>query len=111
MYRKKEKKEKTLYDHTKRRLEERYGIKYTQLLRDTLLSQIRNGKAKLIKRQSLRVSVWDGLYEIRENDIINNLAKPGIVSVRFVYDRNRKTIITVLLPDMNPDDLEFDELL
>lgn len=107
-------KHKTLEEHTKRRLAERYGLKYTQLLHDTLLYNLRNGKAQLVQKQSLRVTVFDSVYEVRETDIDDHAkAKPGQVRIRFAYDRNRKTLITVLAPDMHPADLgegDIDEL-
>lgn len=104
-------KHKTLEEHTKRRLIERYGLKYTQLLHDTLLYKLRNGKAQLVTKQSLRVSVFDAMYEVRESDIYDGLkAKPGEIRIRFAYDRNRKTLITVLEPDMHPDDLEKENI-
>lgn len=100
-------KTQTLKDHTARRLVERYGLKYTQLLRDTLLHQVHSGKATLVKKQSLRVSIWDGTYEVREQDIADTrLAKAGETRIRYAYDKSRKTLITVLLPDMHPDDLD-----
>ena len=100
-------KHKTLEEHTKRRLSERYGLKYTQYLHDTLLYKLRNGQAQLVVKQSLRVAVFDTIYEVREADIYDSAkAKPGEVRIRFAYDRNRKTLITVLSPDMHPDDIE-----
>lgn len=103
-------KTQTLKEHTARRLEERYGLKYTQMLRDTLLHQVHSGKAVLVKKQSLRVSIWDGVYEVREKDIFDSrLAKPGEIRIRYAYDKQRKTLITVLLPDMHPDNLELYE--
>jgi hypothetical protein len=107
MHRQRKGKTKTLSEHTERRLEERYGLRYTQLLRDTLLHQVHSGKASLVKKQSLRVSIWDGTYEVRTNDILDsNRVKPGPIRIRYAYDKHRKTLITVLLPDMHPDDLE-----
>jgi len=105
-------KSKTLKDHTARRLIERYGLKYTQLLRDTLINHVRSGKATLVVKQSLRVSVWDTIYEVRESEIIDpTIAKPGEVRIRYAYDKNRKTLITVLLPDMDPENLEHEDEL
>ena len=103
---KKKSKTKTLNNHTERRLGERYGLKYTQLLRDSLLHQVHSGKAVLVKKQSIRVSIWDGIYEVREKDILNSsVAKPGETRIRYAYDKNRRTLITVLSPDMHPDNL------
>lgn len=98
-------KTKTLKEHTAKRLRERYGLKYTQRLHDTLLHMIRCGQAKLVVKQSLRVSVFDVVCDIKEADICNSTVTPGPMPIRFAYDRNRKTLITVLAPDMHPDDM------
>ena len=100
-------KHKALEKHTERRLGERYGLKYTQLLHDTLLYKLRNNQAQLVARQTLRVAIFDATYEVREADIYDAAkAKPGEVRIRFVYDKIRKTLITVLLPDMNPNSIK-----
>lgn len=103
-------KHKTLEEHTKRRLSERYGLKYTQYLHDSLIHKLRNGQAQLVVKQSLRVTVFDAIYEVREADIYDSAkAKPGDVRIRFAYDKNRKTLITVLSPDMNPDAIKDED--
>lgn len=99
-------KTKTLEYHTSKRLKERYGLNYSQLFFDSAMNQIRNGKAKFILRQSLRVTIWDVVYDVREKDIYNSeIAKQGQQTIRVVYDKTRKTLITVLSPDMDPAEL------
>lgn len=100
-------KTKTLDQHTARRLRERYGLKYTQFLFDSIMHKIHNGKAKFIVRQSLRVTIWDVVYGIRQQDIDDSkIAAPGDKTIRVAYDKTRKTIITVLTLDMDPNELE-----
>lgn len=97
-------KTKTLEQHTARRLRERYGLKYTQMLFDSILHQIHKNKAKFVLRQSLRVTLWDVVYNVRQQDIENgSLAVPGEQTIRVAYDKMRKTIITVLSLDMDPN--------
>ena len=75
------------------------------------MHKIRNNKAKFVLRQSLRVTVWDVLYDVREQDIDNGLlASTGETTIRVAYDKTRKTIITVLSLDMNPSAIMEDEL-
>lgn len=99
-------KTQSLKDHTKKRLAERYGLNYSKFIKDNLLHQIHSGKGKFVYKQSLRVSVWDCTYDVKETDILNATSKAEKIIIRAVYDKNRKTIITVLSPDMNPRDLE-----
>ncbi len=95
----------TLREHTTKRLRERYGLKYTQLLHDTLLNHVYSQKASLVCKQSNRVSVFDTVYDVRESDIYSDLTPPGPTRIRFAYDGMRKTLITVLSVDMNPSDV------
>lgn len=93
--------------HTIRRLSERYGIKYSQRINDYALHQIHSGEAIFVFQQSHRVTVWDVSLDIRETDIIDSrIASVGLTTLRFVYDANRKSLVTVLKTDMNPEDIQ-----
>lgn len=71
--------------HANRRAEERYGIIYGPMLREALIQQIQAGRGAFLKRQSLRLTVWE-------------LAVEGQV-VRVVYDSKRQEIVTFLPAD------------
>jgi hypothetical protein len=88
-------KSKSLEIHARKRLMERYGLKYSKTLVDALLNQVHNGKAVFLKKQSLRVTIWDALY--------------GEIMIRFVYDKKRKAIVTFLSQDMDPYCFEENE--
>lgn len=106
MNRRRNNKGKSQTDHTIRRLKERFGLKFTQQLRDHALHQIHSGKATFVLQQSLRVTVWDVDYDVKEHEIIDPLlAKVGPTTLRFVHDAKRKTLVTALTTDMNPEDL------
>lgn len=89
--RRKKKKSKTKQQaeraHCKQRFLERYGIEFNRHMRREFERLIQTSQTHLIKKQSNRVSIHDVIYE-------------GIV-YRVVYDRNRKTIVTVLPPDQD----------
>ena len=68
--------------HAKKRFLERCGIKLTTKDLDNLRSQIVDGNAELIRKQSNRVSVWKINFNGTE--------------VEVVYDKNTKNIVTVL---------------
>jgi hypothetical protein len=70
--------------HAKKRLRQRYGINAGSKFLSQMISMIRSQKAVLIRRQSLRVS----LYWVTIND----------VRYKVVYDRKRKMIVTALPP-------------
>ncbi len=103
-------KARTLKNHTKKRLLERYGLNYSQYIEDNIKGQISKNKAILIHKQSNRVSVYLCQYNILEKDIADpDLAKVGDSNIFIVYDKHRKTIITVLTEQMvksNDFDLE-----
>jgi hypothetical protein len=70
--------------HAKRRMVERFGIPVgDETLRQAVLD-IQQGRAKPIRKQSLRVT----LFELMIHDIL----------VRVAYDKNTKEIITILRP-------------
>lgn len=67
--------------HAKSRIRERFGINMGKKLHQTFINSIQNGKAKFIRRQSNRVTVWQVEYN---EDVLT-----------LVYDKHRKQIITV----------------
>jgi hypothetical protein len=70
--------------HARQRLFERYGIEASDAEIKGLVSEIQAGRGQCIERQSLRVTVWELLFHERR--------------IRVVYDKERKTIATVLPP-------------
>jgi hypothetical protein len=72
--------------HARRRAEERYGINAGPATRQEIARKIRGSKAKLIRRTSLNVAV----YEVQLDD--------GPL-VKVVWDRKRAEVVTFLPPD------------
>lgn len=72
--------------HAKRRAFERLGIDLSKEEYRGIVAQIRNGRAKFLERQSLRVSLW-------AVDVV------GAQAVA-VYDKQRKTVATLLTFEM-----------
>lgn len=68
--------------HAKRRFKERFGISFTKHMHDEFMFQIRHSQAELLEKQSNRVSKFRVKYKEEHYTII--------------YDRERKTIVTVL---------------
>ena len=68
--------------HARRRFLEREGLVYSRRVERALIGAIVGGKSVCVERQSHRVSVHDVPHEER--------------IYRVVYDRQRKTIVTVL---------------
>lgn len=68
--------------HAKRRAEQRYGISMNRDSLRQLIVQIQAGKARVLERQSLRVSVLELCID----------GNP----IPLVYDHKRKTIVTFL---------------
>lgn len=81
----KEDKAKTQKRHCKTRLLQRFGEVLTEDVYQDFIYQIQTGRAEFIERQSVRVSkFWVDLKGQR---------------IPVVYDRHRKTIVTVLQPE------------
>lgn len=78
-------KKKAQHLHAKRRFIERYGLEVNRKDLRFMINQIQNGKAKLIERQSHRVSKWRVKFADR--------------NVYVVYDKMRKSIVTALPAD------------
>lgn len=71
--------------HAKHRMARRFGIHITDAQYADLVYQITSGKAWFIERQSNRVSKFWVFLEGKQ--------------IPVVYDKMRKTIVTVLLPE------------
>lgn len=78
-------KKKRQIKHAKRRFKERFDIYIDESELQRLSKKIEAGEAKLVGKQSERVSI----YEVRVNSRM----------VHVVYDKRRKTIVTALPPD------------
>ncbi len=93
-----DKKSKNQKIHGKRRFEERYGIRYSQFIIDSIKHKIHTNQTRNIRKQSLRVSIYDLDIVIQEKDIIDStkLKDGDIVTMRVVYDRIRKNIVSAL---------------
>jgi hypothetical protein len=72
--------------HAKHRAQQRFGLTLNRHDLQRLVEQIQAGRARVIKRSSLRVSVLE-------------LAVDG-VAIQVVYDHKRKNIVTFLPPKM-----------
>lgn len=90
--------------HLKRRLWERFALEYTPEIEQLWVRHIQQGRARLVDKQSLRVSVWEVPLPLRSlpyghpytvGCVNEDLAE----HVHVVYDSNRKSIVTVLYPD------------
>jgi hypothetical protein len=82
--------------HAKRRLATRYGLKLSDHLMQYCRHAIKSNKAILVERQSLRVAVYDMLYTITTKDTDDPDMVGKEVMIRFVYDKNRKQIVSAL---------------
>ena len=85
-------------EHTSKRFQERFGIHYTQYIKDQLLHKIHTGKANLHKKSTNRISLWDVELEKQEG---------GTVMVRVAYDRLRRNVASVLTMEMTCLDAEL----
>ena len=68
--------------HAQRRFAERHLMEVSRRDLDAMVATIKAGRAHLVRRQSLRVGVYDLDFEGRR--------------VRVVYDRQRAAIVTTL---------------
>lgn len=101
MIRLRDNKAKAQTHHAKRKLEERYGLRLSQFIHDSLLYAIHHQGATLVKRQSHRVALYDITYQVRLADIIDDkVAHAGPTTIRVVYDKLRGNIVTALGLDM-----------
>ena len=79
-----EPKARTQHRHAQIRFLERHGLEVSGRELQMLVAQIQSGEARFVERQSLRASVWDVELEGKAR--------------RVIYDRKRKTIVTVFDP-------------
>lgn len=94
---------KKLIIHCKQRLQERYGLLYSQYMRDRLLNQIRKKMyCVLLKKVSNRLIAYDILYTFEKKDVENNfgVVLGNKIKLRTLYDKQRKTFVTFLSPSM-----------
>ena len=68
--------------HARKRFFERYGLNFNNKIERLFLQIIKDGKARLVERQTNRVIILDVYYKL----------KP----YRIVFDKKRKAIITAL---------------
>lgn len=92
-------------DHAKRRFAERLGIRFSQYLNDMLLNKIHTNQAKIVERQSNRITVYEVTFTPRPADMLND--DPKELTVHIVFDRHRKTIVTVAPPGQGFDSEEL----
>lgn len=89
-------------DHAKRRFQERYGLRLTQFIHDGLVHAIHSQGATLVRRQSHRVCLYDIDMDVRAADIADDTrVKPGKMTIRVVYDKQRRNIVSALEPHMS----------
>lgn len=99
--------------HAKRRFGERLGIKFSQYLHDMMLHKIHSNQMRVVHKQSNRVMVYEITFTPRQQDMLMGDAKE--MTVHIVYDKMRKTIVTVAEPgtifdsitDQNASSLEY----
>lgn len=84
-------------EHFKKRLFERFGLTINRYKYKEIVDKIQNNQAKRIETQSRRLTLY--LVEIQG------------IPVKVVYDHQRKTVVTTLTLDMDPNELmEIEEL-
>lgn len=74
-------------EHFKRRIAERCGITVNRHTYRDIIEAIQDNRATFVEKQSNRISVW--LLEVQG------------VQVKVVYDKQRKTLVTALTPEMD----------
>ena len=84
--------------HALRRAYERYGLKLSTHHLANIIRAIQEGRARLVAQQSLRVFVFDVSINVRTAFV--GWDGPDTTTMRVVYDKQRRTIATFLLPGM-----------
>lgn len=87
-YRKKISKKKAQQKHVQKRSAQRFGTSLSSEKQEKLIRKIQWGEGRIVKRQSLRVTIHD-------------VELDGTI-YRCVYDKLRKSLATVLTTDMDP---------
>lgn len=88
-------KERAQRRHAKERAFQRYGVWCTDQDLDFIVAQIQADEAKFVYRQSRRITLWDVEWADQ--------------TVRVVYDKTRKTVVTFLPPDTVGTDLNWED--
>lgn len=78
-------------EHFRRRMRERFGVSVDQNTYSQFVRIIQGNQARFVERQSGRITVWD----------INFQGE----TLRVVYDKNRKKVVTALFADVPPPPL------
>ena len=73
--------------HVKRRVRERFGFPIGDDRLEEMADAVRSGRARFVRRQSNRITIWDTEFEERP--------------IRVVYDKRTKQIVTVIRVDEN----------
>jgi len=77
--------------HFLRRVNERFGMHLNEHDIRAMVRMIQNGETTFVQRQSCRVVVHDVVYQGE--------------TLRVCYDSQRRTLVTVLLPEWEPQPL------
>jgi hypothetical protein len=83
------KKKRSQRVHAARRARERFGFTLSGNDQERICQMIRAGEGKFVRKDSNRLSVYDVQFK-------------GFV-MRAVYDKHRKSLATVMTPDMSND--------
>ncbi len=78
-------KKKDIQRHAYNRCWDRFGFCLGKQEQEELVSLIQSHQADFVEKQSLRITLWDVKYRDK--------------SMRLVYDKKRKKIVTVLYQD------------
>ena len=73
-------------EHFGKRLKERFGLNYSNKMRESIIRAIQNGKGTFVIKKSNRVSIW--------KDVV-----PGHPHIFVVYDKIRHEPVTPLHED------------
>ncbi len=85
-------KKKSQFIHAQKRFKQRFGINFSRSMNDFFVSLIQKGKAFFVEKQSCRISIWDIDYDQE--------------TFRVVYDKERKSIVTVLYDEKKLKDIQ-----
>lgn len=86
------------FAHSNRRLKIRYGLYYSEIMRQSILNQINNGECVLIKDDDNNQLTYKVLYIVQERDIQDRFShkKQDKIELLFVYSKINDDIITFL---------------
>jgi len=89
-------KKEAQYVHAKKRLLERYNLKYVQHIEDHIRCAVKSGGAELIYKSSKRVCIYDVIYRLKNFDVEDANLVGKLIIIRFVYDHARNSVATFL---------------